>query len=277
MPTILDGKKVAEALYSKLILQVSMLSCVPRVVFVVAGNNPASQTYVRSKGKKCADLGLRSDTLQLPDTVSEDEMVEKIRGLNRDKDVHGILVQLPLPAQLNKNRILREIDPLKDVDGLHPENMGRLLEGDPRFVACTPAGVLEILRFYNIPLEGAKVVIVGRSEIVGKPAAQLMLLQNATVTICHSKTRDLARETAQADILIVAMGRPKFVGPAMVKDGAVVIDVGIHRVGERLCGDVDFDAVAPKTSFITPVPGGVGPMTIASLMKNLILAATLKA
>lgn len=276
MPLILEGKKVAEALYSKLLLEVSLLSVVPKIVFLLVGDDPASQTYVRSKGKKCLDLGLQSETLTYPSDFKEEQLVAKIQELNHDKSVNGILVQLPLPAHMNKLRVLKAIDPTKDVDGLHSDNMGKLMQGEPRFVACTPAGVVEMLKFYAIPMEGSNVVVVGRSEIVGKPMAQLMLMQNSTVTICHSKTKHLSDFTKKADILIVAMGKPKFVTAEMVKDGATVIDVGIHRVNERLVGDVDFDSVAPKCSAISPVPGGVGPMTIAMLMKNLVLAATLQ-
>lgn len=273
MPLILDGKKVAEALYQKLLLDLSLLPVVPKIVFLLVGEDPASQTYVRSKGKKCQDLGLLSETVVLPATTAEDDLIGRIHALNRDKDVHGILVQLPLPAGMNKQRVLREIDPKKDVDGLHPENQGRLFQGEPRFLPCTPAGIVEILKFYSIPMEGAKVTVIGRSEIVGKPAAQLMLMNNATVQICHSKTKDLAAETRAADILIVAIGKPKFVTAEMVKPGATVIDVGIHRIDGKIVGDVDFDSVAPKAGAISPVPGGVGPMTIAMLMKNVIQAA----
>jgi len=276
MPLILDGKKVAEALYQKLLLDLSLLPVVPKLVVVLVGDDPASQTYVRSKGKKCQDLGLLSETILLPATTTEDELIQRVHALNKDKSVHGILIQLPLPAGVNKNRVLREIDPKKDVDGLHPENQGRLFQGDPRFLPCTPAGVIEILKFHSIPIEGAKATVIGRSEIVGKPVGQLLLMNNATVQMCHSKTRDLKRETSAADILIVAMGKPAFVQAEMVKEGAVVIDVGIHRIDGKLVGDVDFASVSPKASAITPVPGGVGPMTIAMLMKNLIHAASLQ-
>lgn len=275
--TLLDGKKVAENVYQKLLLEISLLPSIPKIVFIRVGNDPASETYVRSKGKKCLDLGLRSETIVLPETVSEAELKAKIHALNADKEVNGVLVQLPLPGHLRKDKILHEIDPLKDVDGLHTENAGRLMQGDPRYVACTPAGVLEILRFYQIPISGKKVVVVGRSDIVGKPAALLMLSQDATVTICHSKTQNLERETLQADILIAAIGKPKFFNASHVRDGAVVIDVGIHRVDGKIVGDVDFDSVVTKASAITPVPGGVGQMTIAMLMKNLLHAATLQA
>jgi methylenetetrahydrofolate dehydrogenase (NADP+)/methenyltetrahydrofolate cyclohydrolase len=277
MPELLEGKKVAESIYSKILLEISLLPFVPKITFVRIGDDPASASYVKSKGKKAGDLGLQSENLHLPAAVSEDELLAKIHALNRNKDVQGILVQLPLPKNLNKYRVMREIDPLKDVDGLNPENMGRLFQGDPRFIPCTPAGILEIFSHYSIPLEGTKAVVVGRSDIVGKPVAQLLLMHNATVTICHSKTRNLKEETRQADLLIVAMGKPKFIGADMVKEGATVVDVGIHRVGEKMVGDVDFDSVSPKVKYITPVPGGVGPMTIAMLMKNLVSAAALQA
>lgn len=270
---LLDGKKVAESIYSKLLLDISLLSSVPRMVFVLVGEDPASQTYVKSKTKKCQDLGIRGETLALPGNISEEDLVSRIRSLSRDKDVHGILVQLPLPAHINRTRVLREIEPIKDVDGLHPENVGRLSQGDPRFVPCTPGGILELLKFYQIPIEGSGAVIVGRSEIVGKPMAQLLINHSATVTVCHSKTRNLSTETARADILIVAMGKPKFIGVNQVKEGAVVVDVGIHRLSDRIVGDVDFENVQTKVSAISPVPGGVGPLTIAMLMKNVVHAA----
>lgn len=276
MAVILDGKKVATSVYEKVALEVSLLPNVPKIVFIMVGDNPASQTYVRSKGKKCLDLGFQSETKTLPATATEEEVIALIRALNEDASVNGILVQLPLPAHMSKHRVLNLIDPMKDVDGLHPDNMGRLVQGDPRFVACTPAGVMEILKFYSIPITGANVVVIGRSEIVGKPAALLALMHDATVTVVHSKTRNLAQETARADILIVAMGRERFVKPEMVREGATVIDVGIHRVNDKLCGDVDFELVEKKAGAITPVPGGVGPMTIAMLMKNLAHAAKLQ-
>jgi len=273
---LLEGKKVAEFIYSKLLLELSLLSVVPRMVVVLVGKDPASQTYVRSKTKKCMDLGIRGETMELPDSTSEAELLGKIRELNEDKTVHGILVQLPLPSHINKTRIVREIHSLKDVDGLTPENTGRLWQGDAQLVPCTPAGIIEMLKFYGIPIEGARAVVVGRSEIVGKPIANLLLGHQATVTICHSKTHHLAEETKRADILIAAMGKAKFIGPEMVRDGATVIDVGIHRINDKLCGDVDFEKVAPKVGAISPVPGGVGPMTIAMLMKNLVTAAKLQ-
>ena len=276
MATLLEGKKVAESVYSKILLDISLLPTIPKIVFVLVGDDGASKTYVNAKGKKCTDLGLQSETLRLPNDVSEEDLLRKISELNKNKNVHGILVQLPLPKKINKARVLAEIDPLKDVDGLHPENAGRLLQGEPRFSPCTPAGVIEMLKFYNIPIEGKNAVVVGRSEIVGKPMALLLLMQNATVTVVHSKTSDLKAVTKAADILVVAMGKPNFIGADHVKAGAVVVDVGIHRTPDGLVGDVDFKAVEPKVSAISPVPGGVGPMTICMLMKNLLTAATLQ-
>lgn len=273
---IMDGKKVAESLYSKILLDISLLPQIPRLVVVLVGQDPASQTYVKSKTKKCQDLGLAGETIQLPETTTEAELLAKIEALNADKSVHGILVQLPLPKAISKEKILNAINPLKDVDGLHPENAGRLMGGNPRLVPCTPAGVIEMLKFYNVEMEGARAVVLGRSEIVGKPMALLLLRQNATVTICHSKTRDLAKVTQEADILIAAVGQPKFVTADMVKEGAVVVDVGIHRTEAGLVGDVDFASVSTKAKLLSPVPGGVGPLTIALLMRNVVTAASLQ-
>jgi methylenetetrahydrofolate dehydrogenase (NADP+)/methenyltetrahydrofolate cyclohydrolase len=275
-PLILEGKKVAESVYQKLLLEVSLLSFVPRIVFVRVGEDPASQAYVRSKEKRCLELGLRGETLVFPESLSEDELIAKILVLNREKDVNGILVQLPLPKHINKAKVLSSIDPMKDVDGLHPENAGLLLQGKPRFVPCTPAGIVEMLNFYHISIEGKRVVVLGRSEIVGRPMAQLLLNHNATVTVCHSKTQNLSEETQRAEILIAAIGKPKFVKGEMLSSGATVIDVGINRVDGKIVGDVDFESVKNKVSSISPVPGGVGPMTIAMLMKNLSLAAILQ-
>lgn len=273
---ILDGKKVAESVYQKLLLEVSLLSFVPRIVFVRVGEDPASQSYVRSKEKRCLELGLRGETLVFPESLGEDDLIAKILVLNREKDVNGILVQLPLPKHINKAKVLSSIDPMKDVDGLHPENAGLLLQGKPRFVPCTPAGILEMLKFYQIPIEGKRIVVLGRSEIVGRPMAQLLLNHNATVTVCHSKTQNLSEETQRAEVLIAAIGKPKFVKAEMVSTGATVIDVGINRADGKIVGDVDFESVKNKVSAISPVPGGVGPMTIAMLMRNLSLAATLQ-
>jgi methylenetetrahydrofolate dehydrogenase (NADP+)/methenyltetrahydrofolate cyclohydrolase len=275
-PVILDGKAVAESIYKKILLEVSLLSFVPRIVFIRVGEDPASQSYVRSKEKRCLELGLRGETIVLSEGISQDELIEKILNLNRDKDVNGILVQLPLPKHLDKAKILQSIDPLKDVDGLHPENAGLLLQGKPRFVPCTPAGIIEMLNFYRIPIQGKRVVVMGRSEIVGRPMAQLLLNHDATVTVCHSKTENLMEELKRAQILIAAIGKARFVKAEMVSAGVTVVDVGINRVDGKILGDVDFEGVKEKSFAISPVPGGVGPMTIAMLMKNLVTAATLQ-
>ena len=275
-PLILDGKKVAESVYQKLLLEVSLLSFVPKITLLRVGEDPASQSYVRSKEKRCLELGLRGETLVLPEQIGEQELISKILHLNRDKEVNGILVQLPLPGHLNKERVLKSIDPMKDVDGLHPENAGLLVQGNPRFIPCTPAGILEMLKFYQIAIEGKRIVIVGRSEIVGRPVAQLLLNHHATVTICHSKTKNLEDELKRAEVLIAAIGKPKFIKDDMLSPGVAVIDVGINRVDGQIIGDVDFESVSNIASAISPVPGGVGPMTIAMLMQNLCFAATLQ-
>ena len=276
MPATLLGKPVAEEIYRKVLLDISLLPFVPKLVVVLVGEDPASQTYVRSKEKKCLDLGMHGETRVLPASVSEDELVGVVRALNADPSVTGILVQLPLPAGINKKRVLREISPLKDVDGLHPENAGLLFLGEPRLVPCTPAGVMELLRFYQIATAGRRAVVLGRSEIVGRPMAQMLSMADATVTLCHSKTVNLAEHTRNADIVVAAIGKPKFLTKEMVSPGCVVIDVGIHRTPAGLCGDVDAESVDGICKAFTPVPGGVGPMTIAMLMKNVLLAATLQ-
>jgi methylenetetrahydrofolate dehydrogenase (NADP+) / methenyltetrahydrofolate cyclohydrolase len=272
MALILDGKKVAEATYSKTLLEMSLLPVVPRITFVIVGDDPASQTYVRSKTNKAMALGIRGETISMPASSTEDQVVAKVRELNADRDVNGILVQLPLPGGINKSRVLQEIDPNKDVDGLHPVNVGHLALGEPRLVPCTPAGIIEILKFYSIPIEGARAVVVGRSDIVGKPVAQLLLMNNATVTLCHSRTKNLKDETSRADIVIAALGQLEFIRADMVKENATIIDVGIHRTPNGIMGDVAFGEVSQKVGALTPVPGGVGPMTIAMLMKNLVTA-----
>lgn len=275
MPDLMDGKKVAESVYQKVLLDLSLLPLVPKIVFILVGENAASQTYVKAKEKKCLDLGLRSETVCFAADVSETTLLSTIRKLNDNSDVHGILVQLPLPPHIDRYRVLGQIGPGKDVDGLHPENAGLLQQGRPRFAPCTPAGVMEMLRFYEVPIAGARAVVLGRSEIVGKPMVQLLTNADATVTVCHSKTVDLATETSRADILIVAIGRAEYIRAEHVKEGAVVVDVGIHRVDGKLVGDVHFASASTRASKISPVPGGVGPMTIASLMRNLVRAASL--
>ncbi len=273
----LSGKPVAEEIYRKVLLDLSLLEIVPKLVVVLVGEDPGSQVYVRSKRKKCLDLGMLGETLELPKATTEEELIAVIRKLNKDDSVTGILVQLPLPAAIQKKNVFREIAPEKDVDGLNPENVGLLAMGSPRFQPCTPSGVIEILKHYQIPLAGKRAVVLGRSEIVGRPMAQLLLMHDATVTLCHSKTLHLAEETCRADILVVAVGVPQFIKAEHVKKGAAVIDVGIHRTAEGLCGDVDALSVADQAGALTPVPGGVGPMTIAMLMRNVLFAASIQA
>lgn len=246
----------------------------PGLAVILVGEDPASQVYVRNKEKACADAGIRSVAHRLPASTGQDDLLALIRTLNTAPDIDGILLQLPLPAGLNADTCLLAIDPAKDVDGFHPENVGRLLLGLPGFVSCTPAGIIELLRRYDLPTDGRKAVVVGRSNIVGKPLAALLARPgrygNATVTVCHSRTANLADECRGADFLFAAIGRPRFITRDMVKPGAVIIDVGINRTETGLCGDVDFAGVSDIASAITPVPGGVGPMTIAMLLKNTL-------
>ena len=244
---------------------------------IQVGNDPASSVYVGNKKKACEYIGIRSLAYELPEETTQAELVELINKLNQDDSVHGILVQLPLPKHMCEDNIIKTIAPEKDVDGFHPQSVGALSIGQKGFVSCTPAGVIQLLKRSGIEIEGKECVVLGRSNIVGKPMALLLLRENGTVTICHSKTKDLKEVTKRADILIVAVGRPKMVTADYVKEGAVVIDVGIHRMeNQKLCGDVDFDSVEPVASYITPVPGGVGPMTIAMLMNNCVEAANMK-
>ncbi len=240
---------------------------------ILVGNDPASKVYVKNKKKACEYVGIQSLSYELPEETTEEELLQKIDELNKQEDITGILVQLPLPSHINEDKIICAISPKKDVDGFHPQNVGNLSIGRSGFISCTPAGVIELLKRSNIDIEGRECVVVGRSNIVGKPMAMLLLRENATVTICHSKTKNLKEVTKRADILIAAVGKPKFFTADYIKEGAVVIDVGIHRDEKnQLCGDVDFEQVVEHTSAITPVPGGVGPMTIAMLMKNCLNA-----
>ncbi len=275
---LIDGKVVAKAVKEEVRSRVEALKARgirPGLATVLVGDDPASHVYVRNKQRTCEELGMHSVGHELPATTSQEELLALIDRLNRDPAIHGILVQLPLPKPLRSEPILYAVSPEKDVDGLHPVNVGKLMMGEPRFVPCTPAGVMAMLDYYKLPIEGKTAVVVGRSNLVGKPAAMLLLHRHATVTICHSKTPDLAAVCRRADILVAAMGKARFIRGEMVKDGAVVIDVGINRQPDgKLVGDVDFEAVAAKASWITPVPGGVGPMTIAMLMRNTMLAAT---
>ena len=237
---------------------------------VLVGDDPASAVYVGNKKKACEYCGIKSVSYELPAETSEKELLELVEKLNQDKSIDGILVQLPLPSHIDEDKVIKAISPDKDVDGFHPENVGRLSIGQSGFLSCTPAGIIQLLKRSGVDTDGKECVIIGRSNIVGKPMAMLMLRENATVTVCHSHTKDLKEVCKRADILIVAIGRPKMIDASYVKEGAVVIDVGIHRQEDgKLCGDVDFDSVEPVASKITPVPGGVGPMTIAMLMKNV--------
>lgn len=278
MAKIIDGKALAAKKQAALQEKVERLKAesglVPGLVVILVGDDPASQVYVRNKERFAKKVGFLSETVRLSESISEEELIQVIEKYNKDERFHGILVQLPLPKHINDKRVILVIDPKKDVDGFHPMNTGHLWSGRPVMVPCTPAGIMELLREYEVALEGKTAVIIGRSNIVGKPMAQLLLEKNATVTLAHSRTRDLAKVTKQADILIVAIGQGHFVTADFVKEGAVVIDVGMNRdVDGRLIGDVDFEEVEPIASLITPVPGGVGPMTITMLMEQTYQSA----
>ncbi|MGD0266973.1 MAG: bifunctional methylenetetrahydrofolate dehydrogenase/methenyltetrahydrofolate cyclohydrolase FolD [Candidatus Methylomirabilota bacterium] len=273
---IIDGKKIAAEVRAEVRLRVLQLKeatgRVPGLAAVLVGDNPASASYVRSKTKACQEAGIFSRQLTLPGDIPQADLLAIIRELNDDPVIHGILIQLPLPAHLDERTVLEAVDPGKDVDGFTFANIGRLVENQPRFVPCTPAGIMELLDREGVEVKGKHAVVVGRSEIVGKPVAFLLLHRHATVSICHSRTADLGAETRRADILVAAVGRPRLITGAMVKPGAVVIDVGINRIEGKLVGDVDFDSAVPVASAITPVPGGVGPMTVAMLLKNTLQA-----
>ncbi len=282
---IIDGKAIAAKFREQVAEEVQQLrqqtGVVPHLAAVLVGDDPASAVYVRNKQKACDKAGIRSTLHRLPASTTEQELLRLIDQLNRDDQVHGILVQLPLPEQINTKGVLDAVSPLKDVDAFHPENVGLLVQGRPRFLPCTPCGIQQLLLETGVDPAGAHCVVIGRSEIVGKPLA-IMLMQkgpgaNATVTVCHSRTRNLESLTRSADILVAAIGVPQFVKASMVKPGAVVIDVGINRVDGKLVGDVDFEPVREVASAITPVPGGVGPMTIAMLLRNTVTAARLSA
>lgn len=273
---VVDGKAIAAAIRREVQAEVQLLTQrhgrPPGIAVILVGDDLASATYVRNKGKACQEVGIRSLQCTRPASISREELFDIIARLNKDEAIDGILVQLPLPEHLNPREITEAIDPEKDVDALHPVNIGRLTRGDARWLPCTPAGILEILDRHTVEIRGRRAVVVGRSEIVGKPIALLLLHRHATVTLCHSRTADLGAETRRADILVAAVGKPRLITADMVKEGAVVIDVGVNRVEGRLVGDVDFDAVKAKASLITSVPGGVGPLTIAMLLKNTLLA-----
>ena len=274
---LIDGKAIGNVIREEIKERVTKLKeggCTPGLAVIVVGDDQASHTYVRNKQKSSTEVGMKSELIKLPATVTEEELLDHITTLNNDDSIHGILVQLPLPKQIDENRIILSIDPTKDVDGFHPVNVGKMIIGQRAFLSCTPYGIIKLLERTNTPIKGKHAVIVGRSNIVGKPMGQLLLQRDATVTYCHSQTNDLASFTKQADILIVAIGRTKFIGAEHVKEGAVVIDVGMNRdENGKLCGDVDFAMVKDKASAITPVPGGVGPMTITMLLKNTLHSA----
>lgn len=279
MARILSGKEFAARIKEDAARGVAALKAagvLPRLAVIIVGSDPASEVYVRNKQRTCEELGIRSDHIALPAETTKEELLACIEELNVDPEVHGILVQLPLPAQIaeDEEEILSHIDPRKDVDGFHPVNVGHLVLGAPGLRPCTPAGCIRMLDYAGIPIEGAHAVIIGRSNIVGKPMAHLLLERNATVTICHSRTQNLAAIARTADILVAAVGRPRFVTADMVKEGATVIDIGINRIApKQLVGDVDFDAAAAVAGAITPVPGGVGLLTVAMLMENVVQAA----
>ena len=274
MAQLIDGKRISQEIKDELKVEVQKLKEQGKEIclaLVQVGSDPASTVYVRNKKKACAYIGIESRAYELPEETTEDELVRLIEELNQDESVNGILVQLPLPEHIDEDKIIRTISPDKDVDGFHPVSVGRLWIGEKGFLSCTPAGIIQLLKRSGIGIEGKNCVIVGRSNIVGKPMAALLLRENGTVTVTHSRTKDLAAVTSQADILIAAIGKARFITAEYVKDGAVVIDVGMNRDDQnRLCGDVDLESVEPKVSAITPVPGGVGPMTIAMLMDNCV-------
>ena len=276
MNIIIDGKEVAKRIKENLKEECSELKkqgIVPKLAVIMCGNNEASKVYVRNKSRACIEVGVEYEEYFLEDNITQQELNSKIEELNSDNSISGILLQSPIPQHLDINEAFKKINFEKDVDGFTPESIGRLTIGDDTFVSCTPYGIIKLLEYYQIEIEGKNAVIVGRSNIVGKPLIQCLLNKNATVTVCHSKTKNIEEFTKKADILIVAIGRPNYITKKMVKEGATVIDVGINRLENgKLCGDVDYENVKEKTSFITPVPGGVGPVTIAMLMNNVIKA-----
>ncbi len=274
MEFLIDGKKISQEIKDELKEEVSKLRSKGREItlaVILVGEDPASQVYVRNKQIACEYVGINSKTYNLPEDTLQEELLKLIDGLNNNVRVNGILVQLPLPKHIDENLIIKNISPLKDVDGFHPENVGKLSIGQSGFVSCTPAGIIELLKRYKIEIEGKHCLVIGRSNIVGKPMAMLLLGENGTVTVCHSKTKDLKNLTKQADILVSAIGKAKFINKEYIKEGAVIIDVGMNRdENNKLCGDVDFDSVKDHVKAITPVPGGVGPMTIAMLLNNCV-------
>lgn len=282
MAQLIDGKAISAKVKEQVREEAARLQqekgIIPGLAVVLVGDNSASKVYVRNKEKACKEVGFHSEKYTLPEQTTQEELLKLIDELNEKKTIHGILVQLPLPDHIDEKAVIARINPNKDVDAFHVNSVGRIMLGDYDFLPCTPAGIMTLLHETGIPIQGKECVVVGRSNIVGKPMAMLMLHESATVTICHSKTQDLPQVTRRADILIVAIGRAKFITADMVKEGAVVIDVGMDRDEEgKLCGDVDFEQVKEKASYITPVPGGVGPMTIATLMENTLTAAKMSA
>lgn len=279
MYQVINGKKISSEIKDELKSRVAELKAEGKTIalaVIQVGNDPASSVYVGNKKKACAYIGIESLSYELEEQTTEDELLKLIDKLNRDDKVNGILVQLPLPKHIDENKVIQAISPKKDVDGFHMQNVGALCVGGDGYVSCTPLGIIELLKRSGISIEGQNCVVLGRSNIVGKPMSLLLLRENGTVTVCHSRTQDIKTITRQADILVVAIGKPRFVDETFIKEGAVVIDVGIHRNEEnKLCGDVDFERVAPHTSAITPVPGGVGPMTIAMLMNNCVKSLSL--
>ncbi len=280
MAKIINGKEIAAQVRAGIKEETDRLiqaGLQPGLAVVIVGEDSASQVYVRNKIKACAEVGFYSENYALPEQTTEKELLDLIARLNQDPKIHGILVQLPLPSHLDENKVILAIDPKKDVDAFHTENVGKIMLGNYEFLPCTPAGVMKLLEYSGIEVAGKDCVVVGRSNIVGKPQAMLLMQANGTVQICHSRTRDLAKKTAAADILVVAIGKAKFITGDMIKEGAVVIDVGMDRdENGKLCGDVDFDSCFEKASYITPVPGGVGPMTITMLLQNTLIAAKSK-
>ena len=279
MARLIDGKKISQQIKDELKEKVAAMKSEGKEIgmaVIQVGNDPASSVYVGNKKKACEYIGIHSESYELPEETTQEELITLIGKLNDDDRIHGILIQLPVPKHIDEDTVIKAISPRKDVDGFHPQSVGALSIGQKGFVSCTPAGIIQLLKRINVDIEGKECVVIGRSNIVGKPMALLLLRENGTVTVTHSKTRDLKEVCRRADILVVAVGRPKMIDASYVKEGAVVIDVGIHRdENNRLCGDVDFESVEQVASAITPVPGGVGPMTIAMLMNNCVEAALL--
>lgn len=274
MTQIIDGKKISAEIKDELKQEVAAMKAEGKEIalaVIQVGEDPASSVYVRNKKKACEYIGITSVSYEIPEDSTQQELLDLVEKCNKDPKINGILVQLPLPPHMDEDAVIHAIDPKKDVDGFHPVSVGNMVIGNDGFLPCTPAGIIELLKRSGVEIGGKECVVVGRSNIVGKPMSMLLLRENGTVTVCHSRTRNLREVCSRADILVVAVGRPKFIDASYVKEGAVIIDVGIHRnENNKLCGDVDFDAVKEKTSAITPVPGGVGPMTITMLMKNCV-------